>query len=116
MKTIFRIFIFSCLLATNALAQDVKQGSADGATLVPNQQVLKPVLHQLYLPKEAIKVGVIRYKDGEVLDGELSPDGLRLILKNYTRKGSVEVTLLFKDGTEETIQRTSCVIDMVPVL
>lgn len=116
MKNIFCMFIFSCLLATNALAQDVKQGSADGAMPAVNGQVLKPILHQLYLPKQAIKVGVIRYKDGEVLDGELSPDGLRLMLKNYTRKGTVEVTLLFKDGTEETIQRTSCVIDMVPTL
>ena len=80
---------------------------------IPNK-VQNPLSKQS--KKQAIKVGVVRYKDGEVLDGELSPDGMRLILKNYSRKGSVEVTLLFKDGTEETIQRTSCVIDMLPDL
>ncbi len=111
MKKILLVFVMGCLLSVGVCAQDAKQG-----TEPIKQTIEKTPLHQLYLPKQAIKVGVVRYKDGEVLDGELSPDGMRLILKNYSRKGSVEVTLLFKDGTEETIQRTSCVIDMLPDL
>lgn len=114
MKKILLAFIMGCLLSVGVWAQDAKQGTI--GTEPVNQTIEKTPLHQLYLPKQAIKVGVVRYKDGEVLDGELSPDGMRLILKNYSRKGSVEVTLLFKDGTEETIQRTSCVIDMLPDL
>lgn len=111
MKKILLVFVMGCLLSVGVCAQDAKQ-----VTEPVNQTIEKTPLHQLYLPKQAIKVGVVRYKDGEVLDGELSPDGMRLILKNYSRKGTVEVTLLFKDGTEETIQRTSCVIDMLPDL
>jgi hypothetical protein len=58
----------------------------------------------------------LRHRDGEVLDGELSPDGLRIIIKNYTRRNGVEVEVLFKDGTEEKISRSPCVIDEVPAL
>lgn len=72
------------------------------------------IMHQLYLPQQVIKLGIVRYKDGEVLDGELSPDGMRVLIKNYNRRATVELSALFKDGTDQTITRSPCVIDTIP--
>ena len=109
--------ILSFLLCCWVFAQQATAQNTPAPIVTPPTETIEPArLHQLYLPKPAIKIGVLRHRDGEVLDGELTPDGLRIIIKNYTRRNGVEVEVLFKDGTEEKISRSPCVIDEVPAL
>ena len=73
--------------------------------------------HQIYLEKPAKSIKNVRYKESEntdELDGELSEDGLKILLLNYTRRGRVLIDITYKDGTTEEMSKGSCFIDPVP--
>ncbi len=73
--------------------------------------------HQIYLEKPAESIKNVRYKESETtdeLDGELSEDGLKILLLNYTRRGRVLIDITYKDGTTEEMSKGSCFIDPVP--
>ncbi|MGB1204327.1 MAG: hypothetical protein ACPG5B_01705 [Chitinophagales bacterium] len=73
--------------------------------------------HQIYLEKPAESIKNVRYKESEgvdELDGELSEDGLKILLLNYTKRGRVLVDIVYKDGTTEEMSKGSCFIDPVP--
>ena len=73
--------------------------------------------HQIYLEKPAESIKNIRYKEDETtdeLDGELSEDGLKILLLNYTRRGRILIDITYKDGTTEEMSKGSCFIDPVP--
>jgi hypothetical protein len=73
--------------------------------------------HQIYLEKPAESIKNVRYKESEStdeLDGELSEDGLKILLLNYTRRGRVLIDITYKDGTTEEMSKGSCFIDPVP--
>lgn len=71
-----------------------------------------PENRQLYLDKPAQSIKSVKYKEtGEPLKGELSKDGKRVFIHNYTRRARVAVEVRYLDGTEETIERSPCFID-----
>ena len=73
--------------------------------------------HQIYLEKPAESIKNVRYKEEETtdeIDGELSEDGLKILLLNYTRRGRVLIDITYKDGTTEELSKGSCFIDPVP--
>lgn len=111
-KIILTILLTSILYTQQITAQNTPTNTQQ----TPTNTQQTPTLHQLHLPKPAIKIGVLHHRDGEVLDGELSPDGLTIIIKNYIRRNAVEVEVLFKDGTQEKISRSPCLIDEMPAL
>jgi antitoxin component YwqK of YwqJK toxin-antitoxin module len=69
--------------------------------------------HQLYLDRPAESIEHIQYTDGKLLEGELTSDGMRVIIKNYTKKGRVEVDVKYRDGSSDKISKSSCYIDPV---
>lgn len=74
-------------------------------------------LHQIYLDQPVKSIEKIEYdQDGTPIEGEISPDGKRIILKNYTHKGRIYVSLTYQDGTTDEFKRSSCVIDPVAPL
>lgn len=107
------LLIITCTLFTQLTTA---QNTPATTNKTPTQNTQNTPLHQLHLPKPAIKIGLLHHRDGEVLDGQLSPDGLRIIIKNYTQRKPVEVEILFKDGTQEKISRSPCLIDEIPAL
>lgn len=71
-----------------------------------------PENKQLYLEKVAHTIKSVKYKEsGEPLKGELSKDGMRVFIRNYTHRARVVVELGYADGTEESIERSPCFID-----
>lgn len=70
--------------------------------------------HQIYLDKKAKSVKCIQYKEGQNLEGKISPDGKRVLIKGYTRRGRIQVDLEYEDGSEESIEKSPCFIDPVP--
>lgn len=69
-------------------------------------------LHQIYLDKPVESIEFIRYKkEGDALDGELSKDRKKIYIKNYKRRGRIELQIHYPDGTQETIERSPCFID-----
>ncbi len=78
----------------------------------PAESPPMPENRQLYLDKPAQSVKSIKYKEtGELLNGELSKDGKRVFIRNYTHRARVAIELRYSDGTEETIERSPCFID-----
>ncbi len=70
-------------------------------------------LHQIYLEEPAESLDYIRYQDGPKLDGELSPDGKRVIIHNHRQKRRVELKVNYKDGSSKEMLKSSCKIDPV---
>ncbi len=70
--------------------------------------------HQIYLEKPAISIEKIQYEKEETpIKGNLSGDGMRIIMDTYTKKGRVKAMVHYADGTSEEISVSSCFIDPV---
>lgn len=104
------LFILICtaflLIASNELvAQTEKLG---------DEEISQIKQHQMYLEKPAISIEYIEYeKDQQRIKGELSGDGMRIIMDGYTKKGRVKAIVNYADGTTDEFIRSSCYIDPV---
>lgn len=86
-------------------------------------QNLKPVeqspdpkfeFHQFYLEEPAIKIIDIKYdKDCTPVNGKLSEDGKRVIVKDYTEHSRIYFKYLKADGSVQEITKSPCFIDPV---
>ncbi len=73
--------------------------------------------HQIYLDEPAHSLDQIIYeKEERPADGQLSPDGMRVLIKNYKEKTRIKVNVTYKSGRQEEFSRSSCFIDPVPPL
>lgn len=70
--------------------------------------------HQIYLDKKAKSVKCIQYKDGQPLQGKVSGDGKRVLIKGYKHKGRIQIDLEYDDGSQDSIEKSPCFIDPVP--
>ncbi len=73
--------------------------------------------YQIYLDEPAESLDKIIYeKEEEPAEGELSPDGLRILIKDYKERTRVKVNITYKSGRSEEFSKSSCFIDPVPPL
>lgn len=87
------------------------------ADVIPKPKSNITDLHQIYLDKAVEKINNIKYKeDGVPIEGYIHGDGTTIILKDYTKRGSILVDVQYKDGTSEEIRKSPCVIDHVAPL
>ncbi|HMS50995.1 MAG: hypothetical protein IPI59_07730 [Sphingobacteriales bacterium] len=92
--------------------------------MLPNKQVapahnptnFPDLEYQIYLDSPALKIDSLRYaKDQTPILGKLSPDGKRIIMRNY-QGGRVNVYVFFENGRHQSLTKSQCVIDPVIVL
>jgi hypothetical protein len=69
--------------------------------------------HQVFFDFPIKELLEMSYTDGVPVDGELSPDGYSLIIKNYPGNKSVRVRFLNETGQQESITKSRCFIDPV---
>ena len=107
MKKILTVLaIFALLMLQNTVyAQSNK---------MTDEEIQEFKQHQLYLDKPAIEIEDIHYeKDDTPIKGELSEDGAKVIMDDYNKRGRVNFTVRYADGTTEEISRSPCYIDPV---
>ncbi len=71
-------------------------------------------LFQMHLKKPAAEIKLLQYDNSkETIEGEISDDGMAVVLKNYYKKGRVFVEILYRDGTTNAFSVGSCFIDPI---
>lgn len=67
--------------------------------------------HVIFLHKQVESIEKIEYRnDNEELKGKMGNDEESVILENYKGRKGVKVTVINKDGTRETIERSPCTV------
>lgn len=112
MKKIFYALLYlGCYQAISSITL-MAQDAPTPANPTEQEATPLPENKQLYLEKPAQSIKSVKYKEtGEPLKGELSKDGKRVFIRNYTHRARIAVELRYADGTEETIERSPCFID-----
>jgi len=107
------LFCFPLLMQAQSEPAPIKIIQNDSEDL--SDDFSSPQQHfQLYLDQPAKEIKLLQYdKDKEAIEGELSQDGTKIILKSYYKKGRVLVDILYKDGTQKTFSVGSCFIDPI---
>jgi hypothetical protein len=70
--------------------------------------------HQLFLDFKADEILELNYLNStEPVEGELSPDGLSILIKNYPGDQAVKAILKLPDGASKEVSKGKCFIDPV---
>ncbi len=68
--------------------------------------------YQFHFDKPVRSIEGLQYeKTGEPIKGNLSPDGIRVVMDNYHKGSRIKAKVTYEDGTTEDITRSPCVID-----
>lgn len=72
--------------------------------------------HVIYLEKPASCIDKLRYKDGAKIDGKLTKDGMRVLIKNYDELRDVHFLVNYTDGEIEEAYTGYCYISTIDPL
>lgn len=109
------LFAVLCIIFMSSFCfiANISRGIAQ--TIAPSYQKNNLPTHQIYLLQPARSLQQLQYIKGDAIDGELTPDGMRILLKNYNEKEGVAVKLIYENGeSSEAIHYSPCVIDPIP--
>jgi hypothetical protein len=70
--------------------------------------------HQLFLDFKAEEILELNYLNStQPVEGELAPDGLSILIKNYPGDQAVKAVLKLPDGESKEVSKGKCFIDPV---
>ncbi len=103
---------------TNKITIDDTSSEKPTTPELPKDHDLKGIeYHQIYLDQPVKSLDNVEYKDGSGnLNGKISKDGKRVLIKNYEKRGQVKFNVTYKDGTKGEFFKSSCFIDPVAPL
>jgi len=99
------LVICFCLLSQNSQAQTERHNDTEISEI--NQ-------YQFYLEKPAVGLELLEYaKEATPIKGNVTGDGMKVIMDGYVKKGRVRAIVIYADGTTEEVFKSSCFIDPV---
>ena len=70
--------------------------------------------YQIYLKQPAVQIKeILNEKTCEPINGTLSDNKKSVIMKNYQKGARIYLKVIYQDGSEEEIIKSSCFIDPV---
>ena len=70
--------------------------------------------YQIYLKQPATQIKeILNEKTCQPINGTLSDNKKAIIMKNYEKGSRIYIKVIYQDGTEEEIIKSSCFIDPV---
>ena len=106
--------IFTCF-NTNLLGQATERKPVEvKSQRMTDEDIREIKQHQFYLDKPGVSIELLEYdKDKQPIRGEITGDGMRVIMNDYVKRGRIRAVIVFEDGTQEEVFKSSCFIDPV---